>query len=123
MSWWWYVRSVFSISSNVRIPKTHIKLNTRLFIEEGEGADSDFKFNLKLVLPKTKNRVHFSLTRKDGDDTGIDNTLADDAVKRYERKDRNDGVTASLRYFLKDTDTRNISLRTGVREGHDSLSA
>lgn len=95
--------------------KTHIKLKTRLFVEEGEGTDFDFKFNLKLVLPKTKNKLHFSLTRKDADDTGIDNTLADDAIKRYERKDRDDGVTASLRYFLKDTDTRNISLRMGVR--------
>jgi len=95
--------------------KTHLKVKTRLFIQEGEGTDFDFKFNLKLVLPKTKNKVHFSLTRNDGDDTGIDRTLADDATSRYEKEGRDEGVTASLRYFLKDTDTRNISMRMGIR--------
>jgi hypothetical protein len=93
---------------------TSLRVRLSSFLEDGEGLDVDTKLRLRLVLPELEDRFHIMITGARGDDR----ELSDDPAisKRGEldpEADRN--VTLSLRYFVKQARSRNLSFKVGAR--------
>jgi len=93
---------------------TRLKLRFNSFIEDGEGADFNTKIRLRLVLPGSKKRLHFSIAGDPDDEADVDNSL-DDGIREDLEKENERSLSAGLRYFFTSTDRRNLSLRTGLR--------
>lgn len=96
------------------IGKSRLKVRFSLFAEEEEGTEYDVHTNLRLHLPVLEDRLHL-LVAGDPEDENDFRAASGSEWHTPELADREEAVSASLRYYLIQTLARNVSLRGGLR--------
>lgn len=88
---------------------TRLRLSQALILEEGEAARLKTRVNVKLNVPRFKNRLKLFVTDEDlkEDQTSA---IANNAFNETE----ND-TQLGLQYFAKDSEKNNLSLSTGIK--------
>lgn len=94
--------------------KSRLKISVTGFAEEGALLGYDFKFRLRLALPRLENKWNLVISGDPDDDPSFY-----DEAQRNIRSDieegRSDGGVAALQYFFKSARDLNISFKTGFR--------
>ncbi|MGB5986672.1 MAG: hypothetical protein WBG37_15310 [Desulfobacterales bacterium] len=87
---------------------TRLKIKLDSFSEQDEGTELDLKFDLRLNLPGTENRLNLIIGSNPDDDPDAD-------TPRDELAESDDDIKAALEYFFVDNDRQNLKLTGGVR--------
>ncbi len=96
--------------------KSYAKLSAYLSLEEEEGLEHKLRARVRLVLPEFEDRLHFMVSGSPDEETEEEE---ESPAKKFktdtgELEDKG-GLTASLRYFFKQTLKDNLSMRAGLR--------
>ncbi|MGB5985237.1 MAG: hypothetical protein WBG37_08015 [Desulfobacterales bacterium] len=87
---------------------TRLKIKLDTFSEQDEDVEFDVRFDLRISLPATENRLNLILGNNPDDDPDAD-------TPREELSESDDDVKAALEYFFFDSDRQNLKLTGGVR--------
>ena len=82
--------------------------------EKDESVEYNTQFRLRLVLPRTKERLHLVISGDGEDELDLDNTPEDNIREDFERSDEQN-ISLSLWYSFLSTSRQNLSFQTGVR--------
>ena len=94
--------------------RSTLRVQTTAFQEEGEDAQFDAKVRVRLLLPRTEDKLQLVFSGYTDEELDIDDTRDEKKGQLSETSDEKD-TSASLWYFLKSTIAHNVSTRVGVR--------
>lgn len=94
--------------------KSRLKLSVTGFAEESELLGFDFKFRLRLALPRMQNKLNLIVSGDPDDDPSFDDQ-AQRNIRTNIEEGRTEGGVAALQYFIKSARDLNISFQTGLR--------
>jgi len=97
------------------ISKTLVKVRFSVFTQEGDPVEYDVKANLRLDLPVLEDKLHLLIAGDPEDEDEDLQTLSGKAGELPEVTSVDNDFSTSLRYFLKQSLERNVSLRSGVK--------
>ena len=100
----------FQIEAN----ETRIKTGFSTLIEKGEGLDFDVKANVRLRLPRFKNKLHLLVLAEPDDENTTARGLEQRSRNQIPNSDER-SFAAALQYFFKETPLRNLSLLAGLK--------
>jgi len=96
--------------------ETRIRVRFSLFSEKDSAAEYDARVNLRLDLPVLEDRLHLLIGGAPEDEEDDDfQALTGREGEKPELATSDEDFSTSLRYFLKRSVLRNISLRGGVK--------
>ena len=94
--------------------KSRFRIQTSVLHEKADDTQADVRLRLRLVLPKTEEKLHLVFSGEADEEQDIDDALKfkdDNSSKDSDEE----GASASLWYFLKNTVADNISIRIGLK--------
>jgi len=100
--------------------KTRIKVRLDAFSEEGEGTDFKARFDFRLNLPGTENRLNLLIGHNSDDDSSDEESPGGTDRHSFDSNE-DDDVGMALEYFFRDDKFQNIKLSGGVRWRDSSL--
>ncbi|HOO39694.1 MAG TPA: hypothetical protein PLV78_15360 [Deltaproteobacteria bacterium] len=82
--------------------------------EKDESVEYNTQFRLRLVLPRTKERLKLVISGNGEDELELDNTPEDNIREDFERSDEQN-ISLSLWYTFLSTPKQNLNFHTGIR--------
>ncbi|MHC4231537.1 MAG: hypothetical protein ACYTEM_07890 [Planctomycetota bacterium] len=95
------------------VNKTYLRTRFSTFFEEGESAESNFSYKLRLKLPGAEKRFALSVGSDDDLLDGFEDTPNSIARDRLEEVE--DDTNVALEFFGWDTDKHNLKFSGGIR--------
>lgn len=109
-----WIDSFFSHDNNEHESNaTRLSLGLSSFTERGEGTDFQLKNSLRINLPHLEDRLRLSVSGSTRDLDTTDSSWED--IEQDIRGTNNSNLGATLTYFLRQDDRRNLSLSAGIR--------
>jgi len=94
--------------------KSTLRLISAISKEKDESIEYNTQFRLKLILPRTNERLKLIISGNGENELDLDNTPQDDIRQDFENRDEQN-ISLSLWYSFLSTPKRNLNVHVGLR--------